>query len=385
MFQYTYSFKQKVLLDKSWTVQTDAYGDLANMFHESCSTHPECGTCALRRIGPASEGASCNVSQYLVRKERCFFCHDNSSECCKTAQVTNGNLRSATALWASDVDRARLKFGSISAWDVSRLTRLDNAFSSMRNFNADLSGWNTSRVTSMYRTFFNATNFNADVSKWDTARVRDLTGSFSGARAFNADLSKWEISNVESLNGTFANAEKFNSNLSEWDVSSVQVFDSSFEGAREFNSDISSWTVAAATSMEKTFYKAKRFNFGVKLDVSWKARAPSVYPGTLMFQTTCTSDSACGYCGNIYHGGEFGAAASLVSCSTLQVRMPNDTPCGFCKANQEECCIYRASNSDLSAAVDMWEEDMLAARAELGPISVWDTSEVTNLASCKFS
>ena len=40
--------------------------------------------------------------------------------------------------------------GTITAWDVTRVTNMENLFRDKTSFNADISSWDTSQVTTMY-------------------------------------------------------------------------------------------------------------------------------------------------------------------------------------------------------------------------------------------
>ena len=67
-----------------------------------------------------------------------------------------------------------------------------------------------------------------------------------------------------------------------------------------YSLDLSLWNVnkVAAGFMTGMFSGCKAFNFKSALDASWASKNPSVYPGTSMFDYTCSSDAACGKCGH---------------------------------------------------------------------------------------
>ena len=78
--------------------------------------------------------------------------------------------------------------GSITDWDVSRVTDMSDAFATAKHFTGDLSKWDVSSVTSMFRMFKRATSFNGDVSRWDLSRVTSMSQMFMSAASFNLSL-----------------------------------------------------------------------------------------------------------------------------------------------------------------------------------------------------
>ena len=116
-------------------------------------------------------------------------------------------------------------------------------------------------------------------------------------------------------------------------TSTTVLTPSAFNRASVFNGDLSKWNVAAVTIMANTFYAAKAFNFKSTLDIEWKIKNPSVYPGTNMYHDTCSSDSSCGNCGKKNTGGD------AVTCSSsVQPTKATSTSCTFCADNLRECC-----------------------------------------------
>ena len=70
------------------------------------------------------------------------------SECMALTPITNDNIRSAVKLWVENDREALTKYGNISGWNTSQVTRL-NYTCSGTVFNGDLSKWDTSKVTTL--------------------------------------------------------------------------------------------------------------------------------------------------------------------------------------------------------------------------------------------
>ena len=124
--------------------------------------------------------------------------------------------------------------GSISEWEVSAVTNMDNIFDGETLFNGDISKWDVSAVTTMSAMFAGATSFNGDLSKWDVSSVIDMGAMFRRAPAFNGDLSAWDMPRAVDMSATFAHATSFNGEISNWNVSSVNTMTSMFESATSF-------------------------------------------------------------------------------------------------------------------------------------------------------
>ena len=143
---------------------------------------------------------------------------------------------------------------------TSRITNMENLFSSFENFNQDISAWDVRNVTNMSSMFPGARNFNQDLSAWDVSNVTDMNYMFENATSFNQDLSAWDVSNVTNMSRMFSNASSFNQDLSSWDVSNVTNMEYMFYNAQNFNQDLSAWDVGNVTSMSGMFENAQNFN-----------------------------------------------------------------------------------------------------------------------------
>ena len=92
-------------------------------------------------------------------------------------------------------DCSRASYGPSRAWDVSKITAMDNMFSGAKYFNQDLSNWNVDKVTDMSYMFSGAKSFNQDLSNWNVDKVTDMSKMFRGAISFNQVLCGDEWAN----------------------------------------------------------------------------------------------------------------------------------------------------------------------------------------------
>ena len=79
-------------------------------------------------------------------------------------------------------------YGSIGAWDVSRVTKMGGLFFQASAFNQDISKWEVSAVSNMASMFLDASSFNQDLSKWDVSAVTNMRSMFRDASAFKRKL-----------------------------------------------------------------------------------------------------------------------------------------------------------------------------------------------------
>ena len=93
---------------------------------------------------------------------------------------TDDDIETAVNMWCKDPTEveAEVKYGHISKW-------------------------NTSLVTKMKKLFYDKRDFNDDISKWNVSNVTDMSYMFSGTyivkNSFNGDISGWNVSSVTKL------------------------------------------------------------------------------------------------------------------------------------------------------------------------------------------
>ncbi|MEN9797556.1 MAG: hypothetical protein RL653_1252, partial [Pseudomonadota bacterium] len=198
------------------------------------------------------------------------------------------------------------------AWDVSKVTKMNDMFLMAKAFNQPLDAWNTSNVTTLANMFtafgldtmpfnqpldthevtvggqtyvawnvgkvtdmssmFGQSAFNQPLAHWDTRNVTTLASMFAGNKVFNQSLSpttvnvgplsyiSWDTSKVTTLESMFVNARDFNGDVGLWDTSSVTNLNSVFSYATAFNQDLSAWNTANVTQMKSTFSFTNAFN-----------------------------------------------------------------------------------------------------------------------------
>jgi len=152
----------------------------------------------------------------------------------KTPYIFNTiTLQGAAHEWCANDVAAETKYGHISNWDVSRVTRMYYTFGECKSFNDDISRWDVSRVTSFDRTFVGAQAFNRDISSWNMSKATDLIFMFTRAKNFNQDISSWDVSNVWRM-GYMFHQMNFNQDISAWNVSKLTDAKWMFYGSPAF-------------------------------------------------------------------------------------------------------------------------------------------------------
>jgi hypothetical protein len=162
-----------------------------------------------------SELCGCRVLPYGIRqmiKEYAFM------------SFTNETLREAVRIWRRNRDMAKLRYGEINDWDVSRVTNMDRLFHNARSFNDCIDRWDVGRVTSMVEMFHYAEVFNQPLASWNVCHVANMQGMFRLAQWFNQPLNTWDVSQVTDMSNMFCNASSFNQPLESWDIRQVTLY-----------------------------------------------------------------------------------------------------------------------------------------------------------------
>ncbi len=309
----------------------------------------------------------------------------------------------------------------LSSWDVSSLTSI--SFDGCESFNGSLAGW-TPTLTSIVNCFIDCKSFNQSVDAWDVSGCTNFQGVFratSGSRStiysgslnnwdvsngttfrdfakfsinFNGDISNWEIntSTAVTLRDMMYSANSWDSEIGtkvinpglpneyvSWDVSQVNDFQSSFFGCGNFNNNgsdsIKYWNVSGATTMVNTFGSCRSFNQPINTitvpagtvgnpapyvawDMSNKTSLSSLLNGCIVFNQECTDwdVSSCVDLGSLFRGctafTNDGVGGTGVGLDTWNVAL-------------NESLSYTFSGTPFSH-----------------DLSTWNTSAVTNMASC---
>jgi len=203
--------------------------------------------------------------------------------------LTREELRIATSLWESDRAQAMSTYGEINTWNVSAVTNMNSAFSSLSTFNSDISNWDVSNVTNGMYNMFQGTSFNQDISGWNVSNVTTMKGMFSNS-PFNQDISSWDVSNVTNMELMFSSAAAFNQDISSWDVSNVTTMEYMFLRANSFNQPLNNWDVNNVLNMEGIFAQATSFDQPLNnWDVSNANTMRSMFSGATSFNQDISS------------------------------------------------------------------------------------------------
>eukprot|EP00949_MAST-11_sp_MAST-11-sp1_P004618 g4618.t1 len=372
---------------------SSANADCSNVANEVAQILPgstvqcEDGRCTIS-IEDARKARGGNWDKALERLSDCE--KRTESRRLNTVLLTNDNIHDAVDAWLKNETSATQAYGDISVWDTSEVTDMSELFcvhvncgnkkkSAAASFNANLSAWDVGKVSTMYQMFVHAGKFNSDVSKWDVAEVSDMQSMFVYAKKFNSDVSKWDVAKVSTMLGMFYNAHDFNSDVSKWNVGSVQDMSYMFHRSHKFNRDVSKWNVAKVNNFGSMFASAYRFNLKSLVVSVWDSNGN--FPGQDMFKSTCSEDrennGTCGTCAD----ASSPSGNQPVECGAVRERVDDSRECAFCADYGDECCLpFVAADNSIHEAVSSWLDEEARARQTYGDISVWDTSEVTDMS-----
>ena len=156
-----------------------------------------------------------------------------------TDETIHDAIRNYVSSNIDNKQRVIKKFGRISNWDVTQVTKMCNLFNQndyiSLNFNEDISNWNVSNVRNMSWMFYNAENFNQPLNNWDVSNVTDMEYMFHYAEKFNQPLNDWNVSNVTTMRFMFSEATSFDiqENAPWYDESYDSSSDSSSDSSEE--------------------------------------------------------------------------------------------------------------------------------------------------------
>ena len=259
--------------------------------------------------------------------------------------------------WCNETNRqdAEIVLGPVSTWDVSGVTDMQQLFSNapsqgygFSECNPDISGWDTSKVTNMKWMFYGATQTHA-LGHWKTGNVRTMYGMFMKAPLFNQPLNDWDTSKVTDMRSMFQEAYAFNQSLAYWDTSQVTDMRSMFRLALAFNQSVGTWDTGKVRYMRDMFSGAISFDQPVN---NWDMS--KVVENTDMWKV----------------------ASSMRECNK-----PGADPCAVTPTPSPTPPPPILTKTDLQSKVNEWCNDRGTAEAAFGPISTWDVSQVTNMAS----
>ena len=151
-----------------------------------------------------------------------------------------------------------------------------------------------------------------------------------------------------------------------------------FYHAFQFNRDVSKWNVAKVNDFD-LFTSAYRFNLKSLVVSAWGGYGN--FPVQGMFKSTCSEDrengGTCGTCADASSEG----GNQPVECGVVLERVDDSRECTFCADYGDECWLpFVAADDSIHGAVSSWLDEEARVRQTYGDISVWDTSEVTDMS-----
>ena len=226
----------------------------------------------------AAAATSVRGSDYTITKSSKIKTNESPSSSVQSLEqrrvlsgyvMTDSNIRTAVAAWASDASAAETTYGHISTWDTSGVTDMSWLFYDTNVwvqesagctgaclFNDDISAWDTSGVKKMHSMFYGAASFNRNIGSWATSSVTDMESMFESAKAFNQPIGSWDVSSVIKMRDMFNYASSFNQPLGDWDVRSVTHEDGMyrmFYDASAFNQPLGNWDVSNVVEITTMF------------------------------------------------------------------------------------------------------------------------------------
>ncbi len=275
--------------------------------------------------------------------------------------------------------RATAFNGTISNWDVSKVTNMSSMFVVASSFNQDLSNWDVSSVTDMSY-MFHASPFNSPLN-WgvNTGNVTSMVGMFHSNGSFNQDISGWDVSSVTNMYQMFYRATSFNQSLNSWDVSSLTDARYMFQEARSFNGNVSSWQFTTDVTkniyMNNMFQNASSFNQNISgWDVTRVTNMSNMFNGASVFNTPLNWGVKTGNVTNMT--GMFGNTVFNQNISGWDVSKVTNMSTMFYRATAFNGTI---SNWDVSKVTNMSSMFVVASSFNQD-LSNWDVSSVTDMS-----
>ncbi|KAH8043371.1 hypothetical protein JL722_15249 [Aureococcus anophagefferens] len=303
-------------------------------------------------------------------------------------EFSNSNeLKEAVGEWISDSGDAESKYGPIGDWDVSKVKNMASLCNSSASFDGDIGAWDVSKVTTLQGAFQGCASFNQDLSAWDVSKVTTLRGAFTDAAAFDQPFGAldffgafvaWDVSSVTTLQGAFLGCASFNQDLSAWDVSKVTTLRGAFSDAAAFDQNIGAWDVSSVTTLRRTFDGAAEFDAPIGAwDVSKVTTMVSTFEGAAAFDADIGDWDVSQVTVMDYM---FLGADEFIQCVNW-VTPANSFGVGGDPWHPDLQCYPFDNRNNLENAVDEWLDDSGDAQTKYGPISRWDTSRVTDMAT----
>jgi len=174
-----------------------------------------------------------------------------------------------------------------TAWDVSKVKKMDGMFKENNVFNQPIGNWDVSNVTNMNEMFRDAQSFNQEIRNWDVSNVNSNAFWSMFMSATLMKTSPWDAPDTPSASWftipdpnasyQFANKTALQSainlwisdkssalstygEINTWDTSLITNMYNLLANKPTFNDDISNWNTSNVTNMMMTFSSASTFN-----------------------------------------------------------------------------------------------------------------------------
>ena len=106
-------------------------------------------------------------------------------------------LQKAVDEWCDNKEKAILKYGHISYWNIINIIDMSSLFYRKRDFNDDISDWNISNVYNLNYIFEGALKFDKLINKWDTSSVIHMYSIFTYPEQYiKLTCNNWNLSKL---------------------------------------------------------------------------------------------------------------------------------------------------------------------------------------------
>lgn len=174
---------------------------------------------------------------------------------CSNLNITatdTGDFSNVT-LWSEAFrdNRTLSNLGNYSNWVTSSCTNLFAVFTNCDNLSGsfDFTGWDVSNIANISYFITNSSGFTSiDTTGWDVSKVTTFFNFASGCANLDTIIGheNWDISSATNLSNIFKNTKLTQFDPSNWDVSNVSNFSEAFRGVFQNNAgsiDLSNWNI----------------------------------------------------------------------------------------------------------------------------------------------
>jgi len=185
-------------------------------------------------------------------------------DCSNLTSVPSSIPSAVTALTSMFFGCTSFNDNSVTSWNTTNVTDMNNTFRDATSFNRAIGSWTMTNVASIRSMFEGATSFNQSLNSWNTINITDMSRAFQSATAFNNAIGGWNTSSVVDMGAMFALSTSFNQYIGDWDTSSVIDMVSMFNSATVFDQNLTGWCVTNITSEPSNFSVSSALSPGNK-------------------------------------------------------------------------------------------------------------------------